>query len=43
LVEIWRYIKKQSSLEMANRVEGAIRDRIAFLAGTLALDTHAMI
>lgn len=32
LVEIWRYIKKESSLEMANRVEGVVRDRIAFLA-----------
>ena len=32
LVEIWRYIKKQSSLEMADRVESVIRDRIVFLA-----------
>lgn len=32
LVQIWRYIKKQSSVEMANRVESVIRDRIAFLA-----------
>ena len=32
LVGIWRYIKKQSSLEMADRVEGVIRDRIVFLA-----------
>jgi len=32
LVGIWRYIKKQSSLEMAERVEGVIRDRIVFLA-----------
>ena len=32
LVEIWRYIKVQSSLEMADRVEFVIRDRIVFLA-----------
>ena len=32
LVQIWRYIKKESSLAMADRVEGAIRDKIAFLA-----------
>ena len=32
LVEIWRYIKKQGSLEMADRVESVIRDRIVFLA-----------
>ena len=32
LVGIWRYIKKQSSLEMAERVEGVIRDRLVFLA-----------
>src|SRR6267378_159933 len=29
LVEIWRYIKEQTSL----RVESAIREKIAFLAG----------
>ena len=32
LVQIWRYIKKQSSVEMADRVESVIRDRVAFLA-----------
>ena len=32
LVEIWRYIKKQSSVDMADRVEAVILDRIAFLA-----------
>jgi|SRR5579864_2129288 len=32
LVQIWRYIKKQSSIDMAERVEAVIRDRIAFLA-----------
>ena len=34
LAEIWRYIKKQSSINMADRVESVIRDRIALLAGT---------
>ena len=34
LVEIWRYIKEQTSLTIANRVESAIREKIAFLAGT---------
>jgi plasmid stabilization system protein ParE len=33
LVEIWRYIKEQSSLTIADRVECAIREKIAFLAG----------
>jgi len=32
LVQIWRYLKKQSSVEIADRVESVIRDRIAFLA-----------
>jgi antitoxin ParD1/3/4 len=32
LVEIWRYISKQSSAETADRVESAIRDRIVFLS-----------
>ena len=32
LVAIWRYISKQSSLEMADRVESLIRERIAFLS-----------
>jgi toxin ParE1/3/4 len=34
LAEIWGYIKKQSSIEMADRVESVIRDRIILLAGT---------
>jgi|SRR5579864_1056581 len=34
LVEIWRYITKQSNAEMANDVESVIRDRIVFLSGT---------
>jgi plasmid stabilization system protein ParE len=32
LVQIWRYIKEQSSVEMADRVESAIRERIVLLA-----------
>jgi plasmid stabilization system protein ParE len=34
LIQIWRYIKKQSSVAMADRVESVIRDRIVFLAAT---------
>jgi antitoxin ParD1/3/4 len=34
LVQIWRYIRKQSSVEMADRVESVIRDKIVFLART---------
>jgi toxin ParE1/3/4 len=32
LVRIWRYIKRQSTVETADRVESAIRDAIVFLA-----------
>ena len=32
LVQIWRYIKKNASLEMADRVESVIRDKIVYLA-----------
>ena len=32
LVEIWRYIKEQADVAMADRVESAIRERIVFLA-----------
>ena len=32
LVQIWRYIKKQSSVASADRVESVIRDKIVFLA-----------
>jgi plasmid stabilization system protein ParE len=32
LLQIWRYIKKQSSVEIADRVESVIRDKIVFLA-----------
>ena len=34
LFEIWQYIKDQTSVATADRVESAIRERIAFLAGT---------
>ena len=32
LVQIWRYIKKYASLEMAERVESVIREKIVYLA-----------
>jgi antitoxin ParD1/3/4/toxin ParE1/3/4 len=32
LVQIWRYIAKQSSVEIADHVESVIRDKIVFLA-----------
>jgi toxin ParE1/3/4 len=32
LVQIWRYIKQQSSIEIADHVESVIRDRIVFLS-----------
>lgn len=32
LVQIWRYAKENSSLEMADHVESAIRGRLRFLA-----------
>jgi toxin ParE1/3/4 len=34
LVQIWRYLKKQASVTVADRVESVIRERIAFLATT---------
>jgi antitoxin ParD1/3/4/toxin ParE1/3/4 len=34
LVEIWRYVKEHASSTMANRIEAAIRERMAFLART---------
>jgi plasmid stabilization system protein ParE len=33
LVQIWRFIKNNASLEMADRVESAIREKIGYLAG----------
>jgi toxin ParE1/3/4 len=32
LVQIWRYLKEQSSIEIADRVESVIRDKFVFLA-----------
>jgi toxin ParE1/3/4 len=32
LVQIWRYLKEHSSIEIADRVESVIRDKIVFLA-----------
>jgi plasmid stabilization system protein ParE len=34
LVQIWRYIKRQSSVRIADRVESAVRDQIVFLTAT---------
>lgn len=34
LVEIWKYVREQASSAMADRIESAIRERIAFLART---------
>jgi plasmid stabilization system protein ParE len=34
LVQIWRYIRKQSSVGVADRIESVIRERIVFLART---------
>jgi plasmid stabilization system protein ParE len=34
LVQIWRYIKDESSITTADRVESAIRNKIVFLART---------
>ena len=33
LVQIWRYLKKQGDVAIADRVESVIRDKIVFLAG----------
>jgi plasmid stabilization system protein ParE len=32
LVEIWRYLKKKANIEIAERVERAIREKFVFLA-----------
>ena len=34
LVQIWRHLKKQTSVEMADRVESVILDKILYLART---------
>jgi plasmid stabilization system protein ParE len=32
LAQIWQFVKEQSSVDMADRVEASIRDKIVFLA-----------
>jgi plasmid stabilization system protein ParE len=32
LIDIWRYIREQSSVTIADRVERTIRDRMGFLS-----------
>src|SRR5262245_43546789 len=34
VAEIWRYMKSETNIEKADRVEAAIRKQIVFLAGT---------
>jgi antitoxin ParD1/3/4/toxin ParE1/3/4 len=34
LIQIWRHIKRESSVAVADRIESAIRDKIALLAGS---------
>jgi plasmid stabilization system protein ParE len=41
LASIWHYIQTQSSVEMANRVESVIRERIAFWRVTPVRATNA--
>jgi plasmid stabilization system protein ParE len=43
LVEIWRYIKEQTSLTIADRVESAIREKVEFLVRTPVLVTVGRI
>jgi len=33
LVKIWRYIRNNAAVEMADRVESTIREKIGYLAG----------
>ena len=40
LFEIWDYIKEQSSITMADKVESAIKEKIAFLAVTPGAGHH---
>ncbi|MGC1373199.1 MAG: type II toxin-antitoxin system RelE/ParE family toxin [Candidatus Sulfotelmatobacter sp.] len=41
LVQIWRYIRKESSEETADRVEAAIRDLVVSLAKSPGIGTGA--
>jgi antitoxin ParD1/3/4/toxin ParE1/3/4 len=34
LIQIWRYLRKQSGAAVADRVESVIREKIIFLAGS---------
>jgi plasmid stabilization system protein ParE len=43
LVQIWRYLKTQSSVAIADRVESVIRDKIVFLAATPMPGTGARL
>ena len=43
LVQIWRYLKKQGGVAIADRVESVIRDKIVFLQETPAPDIGARI
>ena len=40
LADIWRYIKKQSSADMADHVESVFRDKFVFLAQTPGAGHH---
>lgn len=40
LAGIWRYIADQASVDTADRVEAAIRDKCAFLSGTPEAGHH---
>jgi hypothetical protein len=42
LLQIWRYIAKQSGVEIADRVESVIRDKIVFRCRTLAQEFDEM-
>jgi plasmid stabilization system protein ParE len=41
LVKIWRYVKKKASIEIAEGVERAIREKIVFLASVPEPDIGA--
>jgi plasmid stabilization system protein ParE len=40
LFEIWDYVKEETSVTMADRVESAIKEKIAFLAVTPGAGHH---
>jgi len=43
LVEIWRFIKTESSEDMADRVEALVREKMVFLATMPGLGTGGAI